>query len=91
MNVNQEGFTRSLLWSSLLSISQCFFCLSGSKATCQFEPSHGWECVCPKGYEGDGRTCYGNAADVSKTIIISEYKTYCMVLTLDLNQIAKTL
>ncbi|GAB0176919.1 stabilin-2 [Grus japonensis] len=32
-------------------------------ATCQFESSHGWECVCPKGYEGDGRICYGNAAD----------------------------
>lgn len=60
--------------------------LSSSKATCQFESSHGWECVCPKGYEGDGRICYGNAADVSKMVIFSEHRTCCTVLTLDLNQ-----
>ncbi|KAM6306913.1 LOW QUALITY PROTEIN: stabilin-2-like [Podargus strigoides] len=34
-------------------------------ATCQFDSSHGWECVPPKGYEGDGRICYGSAADVT--------------------------
>ncbi|KAF4800298.1 stabilin 2 [Turdus rufiventris] len=36
------------------------------QATCQFESSRGWECVCPVGYEGDGRICYGNAADEAK-------------------------
>lgn len=68
-----------------------FLSLSGSKATCQLEPSYGWECVCPKGYEGDGRICYGNAADVSKVFIISKHRTYCTALILDLNQTAKSL
>ncbi|RMC03028.1 hypothetical protein DUI87_20221 [Hirundo rustica rustica] len=36
------------------------------QATCQLKSSRGWECVCPKGYEGDGRICYGNAADEAK-------------------------
>lgn len=74
--------------SLLLSGPPVYFTnfLSSSKATCQFESSHGWECVCPKGYEGDGRICYGNAADVSKMVIFSENRTCCTVLTLDLNQ-----
>ncbi|KAF2979785.1 hypothetical protein EK904_012809 [Melospiza melodia maxima] len=38
------------------------------QATCQFESSRGWQCVCPKGYEGDGRSCYGNAADELSTL-----------------------
>ena len=85
MCFSKKFYRPSLPLSSLLSILQ-IFSLSGSKATCQFESSRGWECVCPKGYEGDGRICYGNAADVSKMVIVSEHRTYCTVLTLDLNQ-----
>ncbi|OWK58296.1 Stabilin-2 [Lonchura striata] len=44
------------------------WCSLSKTATCQFVSSRGWECVCPEGYEGDGRTCYGNAADELSTL-----------------------
>lgn len=42
--------------------------------------------MCPKGYEGDGRTCYGNAADVSAGVTSSGHSTCCTGPTLHLNQ-----
>lgn len=80
-----RGFTGHPCWSSLLSIWQ-ILSLSGSKATCQLKSSRGWECVCPKGYEGDGRICYGNAADVSNVVTSPGLRTCCTGLTLDLTQ-----
>lgn len=83
--ISKRVYRRPLKSKDGLSIWQ-IFSLSGSKATCQFESFRGWECVCPKGYEGDGRICYGNAADVSMMVIFSECRSYCTVLTPDLNQ-----
>ncbi|XP_015278042.1 PREDICTED: stabilin-2 [Gekko japonicus] len=37
-------------------------------AICQLSASRVWECVCPKGYEGDGRICYGNAVDALSSL-----------------------
>ncbi|KAH0616983.1 hypothetical protein JD844_028519 [Phrynosoma platyrhinos] len=34
-----------------------------TQAVCQLTSSGIWECVCAKGYEGDGSICYGNAVE----------------------------